>query len=408
MSHKRKPAEFMKHADIRAGKLPGWPGRPETNGDPFDPNNMDRCDAHGVINEGTILIGATSVNAGRQVSKRKVGIIVFGITLFAYGFASLAGLDKQVKDLLMPSSEVSAYPEEGKVLSELIAGFYVKSPLAKDYELEKLKKFGWSPTPTQAVRRVVLSNNDIVEFNNLSADQKADKASGFASFCERNSLEINDCMIRNAEKFGAIVAAYLHSVGEDVNNYLPGVNIEKQSPSEEKLAEFLVQFNANVPKTASNYCDSENRLFAESWPLKEAQEQSAQMSITSWVQDKKIPENATVVSSMKELINHRIDGDAECKNLHMTALKVNSGALKYLVSVKGRHSQDGVHKIFTKLYFLANLNGMHKPVYVACANCDGIAGLDKGIKGGIVAGLGKSAEGVIEAFSDSDMKLAGE
>lgn len=54
MSQKRKPAEFMKNTDVRAGKLPGWPGKPETNGDPFDPNNMDRCDAHVVVNEGTI------------------------------------------------------------------------------------------------------------------------------------------------------------------------------------------------------------------------------------------------------------------------------------------------------------------------------------------------------------------
>lgn len=405
MSHKRKPAEFMKHADIRAGKLPGWPGRPETNGDPFDPNNMDRCDAHGVINEGTILIGATSVNAGRQVSKRKVGIIVFGITLFAYGFASLAGLDKQVKDLLMPSSEVSAYPEEGKVLGELIAGFYVKSPLAKDYELKTLiEKFGWSPNPAQKAQGPVISQESFDAFSAFTPEKKAEQAASFVGYCERIRLEINECARREANRYGPTVAAYLESTGKDVSAYLPGATPAADVDSEKKLAEFVSAF----PKTAPSYCNSENRLFAESWPLKEAQEQSAQMSITSWVQDKKIPENATVVSSMKELINHRIDGDAECKNLHMTALKVNSGALKYLVSVKGRHSQDGVHKIFTKLYFLADLNGSYKPVYVACANCDGIAGLNQGISSGIVAGLGKSAEGVIEAFSDSDMKLAGE
>lgn len=403
MSHKRKPAEFMKNADIRAGKIPGWPGRPETNGDPFDPNNMDRCDAHIVVNEGTILIAAAAVNAGKQVKKRQVGIIIFIITLVAYALLSLSGAAKEVKAWIKPDSGAPAQSQSGQVLAELISEFYLKSPVAKDYELKFLvEKFGWSANPQSKPARVVISKEAFETFSQFSDEKKAELASSFEGYCTRYRIEINDCMRRSLSQYSTSVAAYLNSVGEDVSSYLPGAH-QINDDSENKLADFLQKF----PRSAPSYCDSENRLFAESWPLKEAQAQGEEMNVR-WVKEGKLPESAVIVGSMKELINHRIDGDQECKNLHIAALEVGSGAIEYIVSIKGRHNVAGKNKIFTKLYFLADLNGGRKPVYVACANCKDIEGIEQSMESQIVAGLNQSANGVIEAFADSNMKLAGE
>lgn len=412
MIKSKKAARSIKHADIRAGltsgRASGWPSKPDTSGDPFDPGNMERCDAHVLINEGMVGSNASAVNAAFQVSRRQIGVVTFLVIALSYLVAWFFGITDEVKKELKPDYSSFSDTESGQELSALLSKFYTSTPVAMNHKLDHLiNKFGWSPVPAKNIPDLVIDKQSFESFIRFSSEKKKSQASAFSSYCQENKIEISDCALREANNYGPSVASYLDSIGENVSLYVPGLNPEINAEAEKKSEEKLAEYAAKIPKSAKNYCNSDSRLFAESWPLKVAQEKSSQMS-NLWSQDGSLPETAAFVGSMKELINHRIDGDADCKNPHITALKVNSGAIKYLVSVKGRHSQTGENRIFTKLYFLAKLNGSYKTVYVACANCNGIPGLNEGMQSEIVSGLSQSATGVVEAFDESNMNLSGE
>lgn len=402
----RKAAEFIKNADVRAGKIPGWPSKPETNGDPLDPNNMERCDAHVIVNDGTMMQGACGANAAEKVSRRGFYALCFAIVvvLSLIGAVVMPLLGKEaitVKKVIgpfLPSLTTSA----GKTneLKKLIETFYEKSDLARAQDVKFLtEKFGW--IGETKFPDVAINADDYLAFTKMSDEDKSSVANSISNHCSKYGSDFSSCLKRLR---GSHVAAYLSSVGENPAFYLAGSPDYGQSTEagERGLKDFIEKF----PKTAPSYCDSSNRLFAESWGVFDAIHQAAKME-TAWAGGD-IYEGATIVGSMKELINHRIDGDQECKNLNITVLKVNSGAIKYLASVKARYTTKGVSNIATKLFFLVELDKGRQMIPVACANCEGVQGLTKVMNKDIINGINKSANGVVDAFEDSNMTVAGE
>lgn len=408
----RKAAEFIKNADVRAGKIPGWPSKPETNGDPLDPNNMERCDAHVIVNDGTMMQGACGANAAEKVSRRGFYALCFAIVvvLSLIGAVIMPFLGKEaitMKKVIGPFlPNTSTSPGKTDELKKLIETFYEKSELAKEYDLANEYKvdmlvthFNWFGKPKYP--DVVITEEDYIEYRRMTEEDKSSAAKMIGNYCSSYGADLAPCLNRLRKKQ---VAAYLASIGENPEFYRESDPLYGQTSiaGEEGLKKLVETF----PKNRPDYCDSKNRLFAESWSVKSAMSNLAKIN-DSWV-DGNIYDGVTPVKSIKELINHRIDGDKECKNLDVTALKVNSGAIKYLMSVKARYTVKGANNIATKLFFLVELDNGRKMIPVACANCEGVQGLTKVMNKDIINGINKSANGVVDAFEDSNMTIAGE
>lgn len=418
---KYTPPPFFKNADVRAGKAPGWPGKPETNGDPYDPNNLGRTDAALVISEGTVLRNALSMNAAQKISLRRGILFVTALMLWLLAGNTVASIISSVTGGAPVSifPDMSSVPDDvedsqlGSQAQQLISDHYGtgESAVAKKYDMSFfIKHFGWpeevagSSESSQGKAAGVWFTQD--EYDTFKAIEEGEKNILVAAAMRacRWSLTL-DCISRMNDK-----SAQFHSlihIGKDPKSYIS----EGPKPDEDKekiLATFLQKF----PKDSKSYCDSKNRLYAETWNGETAQQKISEIAEKWEKGDFDFTDEVVRVKSIQELNAHRLDGDKECRNIHVAAMKIGAGALDYLVSVKARnHTAAGDH-IGTALYFLADVGGKRVMPIIACANCGSIDAFNEAHaennSNQILPGLKDSAEGIIEAFARSGYEVKGE
>lgn len=437
MKENNSKPKFIKNADVRAGKIPGWPSKPETNGDPFDPNNTARTDAAMVVSEGMVLRNVASLNAASSLGLRRA-ILFAALVPFAgmgaWYALKLTGLTDTVFVSEMMSSvpivahlqEQSRTNKENKnstpTLKDLeesqapgfealsaIQGFYSESKngIARKYDTSFLSRdYGFPGKPTYDV-----------SFSPILHDSYSKKAKqGYYDNLEVSTscgnLPLADCLKRlgGDEKFGL-----LYKAGEDMSLYREGITAghsDMKNPSE-VIEGALAKFREEFPKEAPTYCDSDNRKYAD-MPNNLDLDNSIKSIKAAWEKDGTLEFNSTVkkVGNINELIAHRVKKDKDCENIQIAALKVNDGAIRYMLSVAGRtHNEDGTDNIGQALYLLVRLNQKeeksHKMLIVGCNNCDNIPALDgadaKRNLEGIVPYLKESAEAIIDVFEDGDL-----
>lgn len=346
--HKSAP-DFLKNAAIRSGQVPGWPSKAgKTNGDPYDKNNVERCTAHMVVSEGMVARNAMSAHVAMYIAKRRVAVFAL------LGAAVVLGACKAYYP--GPSAPIFSFGGEkaspaggtkaGIEASQLIEKFYTKGDgAAGDVDVKFLSD------PSLAVK--MMGGEEVDYIVNWPRPYAND-------FKEPN------------KHFEAI------------------------------LAKFLNVF----PSTANSYCDSQARMYAETTHASQipAQVEALGASWKSGIFEEKKP--GAWVESVRELRDHRIANDPECKNPNVMVMKIGKGALEYLVSMKGRVHVNGTNKVGTALYLLADVNGKKIVQKVACANCEGIKPMsDQPVNNSIVQNLNVSAEGIVSAFNKSGFNL---
>lgn len=431
---KEKKGEFLKNADVRAGKIPGWPGRPETNGDPFDPNNMARTDASMVVSEGMVLRNIASLNAASKLGLRRK--ILFTALLpflayggwhafkYAYGYAGIPTPEVVTEILsLLPEekeegviyqksmSELEESRAPGFIAYSAINEFYSnsKSGIAGKYDTSFLvDKFGFPGKPAYDVS---FSKGYFDHYMKRAKEGYYDNLT-VASTCGETPLK--DCLKKFNEeaKFGL-----LYKSGEKMDMYVEGgrakvSDLEKPNPAiEGPLAKFKEQF----PKEAPTYCDSASRKYADM--LTSADLTKALGSIKgTWTDKGELEFNDTVkkVGDINELIAHRVEKDKECENIKIAALKVNDGAIRYMISAAARsHNESGEDNVGQALYLLVRLNDkegdVHEMLMVGCNNCGQIPALDESDANrnlqSIIPHLTDSAEAIVDVFEDGDLEV---
>lgn len=450
--------EFMKNADIRAGKIPGWRSKPETNGDEYDSKNMERTDASMVVTDGMILRNIASVHATKIVGQRRLLAIAIGIATFGFGAywlyshygpassplatsttqASPHRSQKSQGDSGMVGNSSAPQDEEedhgtndykasddapGKpektpdhvTARQYIDKFVVQATdgVPKKYDTKFFSKFGW-PVKGYDWRINGYSWN---KFNTMYQNGELKSINDqVPAFCA--GLTLAECLPKMQDQMAFAALAY---AGENMDMYGPrGDSLDDTRKPVEKLETALADFNkafsdrkAALEKEGQpmpNYCDSPNRRFADTWGVRQA---SANLSILqkSWEKDKKIPYNDHIVKvgSMKELIALREDGDKKCNNINIAVLPVGSGALEYIVNMSVRtHNSDG-DNIATGMYLLGQLDKGRVISLIATNNSNNAPIFSQQLASSnlnsILPGLNIASSKIIDLFKDSDYSL---
>jgi hypothetical protein len=449
-----KEAPFLKNADIRAGKIPGWASKPETNGDPYDPNNMERTDASMVVTDGLVMLNAASMHAAKAVGVRRLvftalmipfwGAVAYysplGASLSGYlPFSSAtkpmaagaipAGYQREEEseiNVVGNSTRAKAKPvksdgEESSVSTEsakaegrpdhvtarmLIDKFYStpKDGVAREYDLTFLAKMGW---PKKAFPNISYQAYWFNSFSKKFADGDYKSASeSIAETCK--GLELKDCLPKLSEE-GQFIA--IANTGEDMEKYRRTATVLDDTVKPvEQLETILGDLIQKFPKDAPSYCDSGNRRYADTWGVQQAK---ANLGIiqTNWQDKGEIPYSKKIVKvdSVKEMIAHREKGDKDCNNINVAVLPVKSGAVQYMMSVTARtHSEQG-DQIASGLYLLGELSDRNVMSLIACNNCGTVAMFNKQLADAnarkILPGLNISDKKIVSLFESSGYKL---
>lgn len=423
--------EFLKNADIRAGKVPGWPSKPATNGDPYDSKNMERTDAAMVVTDGLIMKNVASVHAAKIVGQRKL----IATAISAIVFASLAYNLATKYNLIAPIGGVSGGPvveaqyesapeaessEPGKTPDYVTAGQYIGkfyvSPtagVAKKYDTKFFSKFGW---PVKGYDWSINSYSWAKYTNQYKSGELKSVNDQVPAFCAGQTL--SECLPKMNDEMAFAALAY---AGENMEMYGPRADsfddTQRMVPQlETALTDFNKAFaerKAALEKDGqkmANYCDSPNRLFADTWGVTQA---GANLSIVqkAWEKDGKIPYNDHIVKvgSMKELINLREDGDKKCNNINIAVLPASAGALEYIMNVSVRTHNGNGDNIATGMYLLGKLDKGNVMSLVATNNSDNAPLLSQGTANSnlssILPGLEKASSKIIDLFEDSGYSL---
>lgn len=449
--------DFLKNADVRAGKIPGWPSKPETNGDPYDPNNMERTDASMVVSDGMIMRNVASVHAAKIVGQRRLLAIAISAIVFGYGgywLLSNYGIIPSASERTAGTTQASASaqrsqgsgmvgnssaPQEEEDLgtNDYKAGDYAqekpgKAPahvaamqhinnnyiqltdgVAKKYDTKFFSKFGWP------VKGYDWSINSYTwtRLNNMYKNGELKSINDqVPQFCA--GLTLAECLPKMQEQMAFAALAY---AGENMDMYgSRGDMMDDTKRPVEKLETALADFNkafserkAALEKEGQpmpNYCDSPNRRYADSWSVQQA---SANLSILqkAWEKDGDIPFNGHIVKvgSMKELIALREDGDKKCNNINIAVLPVKSGALKYMINVSVRTHNANGDNIATGLYLLGELDKGRVMSLVATNNSDNAPIFSQQVASSnmssILPGLNIASSKIVDLFEDSGYSL---
>jgi hypothetical protein len=488
-----KEAPFLKNADIRAGKIPGWASKPETNGDPYDPKNMERTDASMVVSDGLVMLNAASMHAAKTVGIRRMiftalmlpvwgfavykgievspmaGILKFGSTATQQehgqehgrvataepdaepaqpsgygqqskpsgfgGYGQFAARRQEEREPAVarpsmvgnstPGVAKANKPEVKKTESEakaeaasrpdfltaslLIDKFYAKNKdgVAKSYDLSFLEsKYGW---PKKAFPDVHFPSILYDNFSKKYSDGYYKQLStSIADQCK--GIELKECLkdMGTEAKFVAIA-----DTGENMEKY-QGSNSDKvMNDTVQPVAELekiLSDFKEQLPKTAPSYCDSGNRRYADTWGVEQA---TANVSLIQeeWENKSNIKFTPKIVKvdSVKEMVNHREEGDKECNNINVAVLPIKSGAVQYMMSVTARtHSEKG-DQIASGLYLLGKLEDRSVMSLIACNNCSTTSLFTESLANSnrqkILPGLNISSSKIVSKFESSGYKL---
>ena len=451
-----KEAPFLKNADIRAGKIPGWASKPETNGDPYDPANMERTDASMVVSDGLIMLNVASMQAAKIVGIRRLvltaGMISFwgavayiGIshTQFA-AYLPFSGVNKPVASAApgaqkaqraemqmsvvgnstranaKPADEDEVDPDhvstadyktearpDSATAGLMIDKFY-SSPtdgVAKAYDLKMkfLLDQGW---PKKAYD-VTFSTWWWERYNKNYNDGTYKSAS--ASVAETCSgIELKDCLpkLTNEGRFIALADAK-----QNMELYKDSsVELDDTVKPVENLEKMLNDLVAGFPKEHKLYCDSPDRRYADTWGV---QQTSANLKGIQnlWQNEGKIKSGNKIVEvdSVKEMIELRKKGDKDCNNINIAVLPVKSGAVEYMLNVTARtHSSEG-DQIASGLYLLGKLSDRNVMSLIACNNCSTVSMFNEQLANEnmrkILPGLNISSKKIVTLFENSGYKL---
>lgn len=449
--------EFLKNTDVRAGKIPGWRTKPETNGNPYDPNNMERTDASMVVTDGMTLRNIASVHAAKIVGQRRLLSIAISVATFGFVAHLLYSHYAQATSLLanttvkapahrsqqsqgdsgMVGNSSAPQDEEDHGTSnykvrdnapgkpektpdyvtamQYIDKFVVQATdgVAKKYDTKFFSKFGW---PVKGYDWLI-NGYSWNKFNTMHQNGELKSINDqIPAFCA--GLTLSECLPKMQDQMAFAALAY---AGENMDMYGPrGDSQDDTRKPVEKLEAALADFNKAFSdrkaalekegKPMPNYCDSPNRRFANTWGVQQA---GANLSILqkSWEKDEKIPYNDHIVEvgSMKELIALRKDGDKTCNNINIAVLPVKSGALKYILNMSIRtHNSEG-DNIATGMYFLGQLDKGRVISLVATNNSNNVSIFDQGLSSSnlnsIMPGLNIASSKIIDLFEDSDYSL---
>lgn len=450
--------EFLKNADVRAGRIPGWRQKPETNGDPYDPNNLERTDASMVVTDGMILRNVASFHATHIVGQRRLLAIAIAVATFGLGGYWLyshyfpagsqpasstvqasqqrsqqsQGDSGMVGNSSAPQDEEedhgtndyksgessSAKPE--KTPDHVTARQYIdkfvvqaKDGVAKKYDTKFFSRFGYPVKGYDWSINGFSWNGYNTAYKNGELKSVSDQV---PAFCD--GLSLADCLPKMQDRMAFAALAY---AGEDMEMYGPrrDTSDDTRKPVdkiETSLADFSKAFSdrkAALEKEGQsmpNYCDSPNRRFADTWGVQQA---SANLSILqkAWEKDGNIPYNDHIVKvgSMKELIALREDGDKKCNNINIAVLPVKSGALQYIVNASVRTHNDDGDNIATGMYLLGKLDKGRVISLVATNNSNNVSIFDQRTASSnlnsILPGLNIASSKIIDLFEDSDYSL---
>lgn len=450
--------EFLKNADVRAGRIPGWRSKPETNGDPYDPNNLERTDASVVVSDGMILRNIASFHAKDIVGQRRILAIAIAVATFGFGAywlyshygpatSSLAASSVQasphrsqqsqgdsgmVGNSSAPQDEEEDHGTNDYKASDYAPGKAEKTPdhitarqyiekfvvqskdgVARQYDTKFFSKFGWP------VKGYDWSINGY-SWNKFNAMYKSGELKStndqVPAFCA--GLTLTECLPKMQDQMAFAALAY---AGENMDMYgNRGDSMDDTQKPVEKLETALSSFTTAFSERKAalekegqpmpNYCDSANRRYADTWGVRQA---SANLSVLqeSWQKDGKIHYNDHIVEvgSMKELIALRKDGDKKCNNINIAVLHVGSGALEYIVNMSVRtHSADG-DNIATGMYLLGQLDKGRVISLIATNNSSNVSMFDQRTASSnlnsILPGLNIASSKIIDLFEDSDYSL---
>lgn len=452
--------EFLKNADVRAGRIPGWRSKPETNGDPYDPNNLERTDASMVVTDGMILRNIASMNAAPIVGQRwllakAIGIATFGFAAYwlysHYGPAGIpAGLTASTSQAATHAPRSQQYQGESGIIgnssapreedagssstsagesepskpgktpdyvtaSQYIEKFYTKATdgVSKKYDTKFFSKFGW-PVKGYDWSINAYSWN---KFNAMykSGDLKSTNDQ-VPAFCA--GLTLAECLPKMQDQMAFAALAY---AGENMDMYgNRGDSMDDTQKPVEKLETALSNFTTAFSERKAalekegqpmpNYCDSANRRYADTWGVQQA---SANLRLLqqSWETDGKIKYNDHIVEvgSMKELIALREDGDKKCNNINIAVLHVGSGALEYIVNVSVRTHNSNGDNIATGMYLLGQLDKGRVISLIATNNSDNAPIFSQQVansnQSSILPGLNIASSKIVSLFEKSDYSL---
>ena len=452
--------DFLKNTDVRAGKIPGWRSKPETNGDPYDSQNMERTDASMVVTDGMTMRNAASMYVTKIVGQRRLLSLAISVAVFGYGANLLYnsygpghGVSQTSSTVQAPSTQPRSQYNSGSTsvgnssapveeedhgtndykpgddepakpsktpdsvnAIKLIEKHYINQVdgVSKAYDTKFFSKFGW---PVKGYDWSINSyswNKFNNEFKNGSLKSIADQVPEFCS-----GLTLSECLPKMSDQMAFAALAY---AGENMDMYgsSRGDMMDDTKKPVEKLETALADFNkafserkAALEKEGQpmpNYCDSPNRRFADTWGINQA---SANLSILqrSWEEDKKIPYNEHIVKvgSMKELIALRKDGDKKCNNINIAVLPVDSGALKYIINMSVRTHNSNGDNIATGLYFLGQLDKGRVISLIATNNSANAPLFNQQTASSnmssILPGLNIASSEVVSLFEKSDYSL---
>lgn len=414
---KKNDTPFLKNADIRAGRIPGWSNRPETNGDPYDKNNTERTDASMVVSEGMIAQNAVSLHAAKYFGLRKIFLYVmcapFIVVAGSYAYGKATGSTPVFFQSAEKTAEEPVYEEAGEQTeaaqaSQFIDHVYSKMTggVAGRYDTSFFSQFGW---PSKKYDYVF--GNSVYSYlsQKYASGQLKDTSARVTELCANKALA--DCLpeLSSDDAFVALADA-----GENMQMYtMSGDKSNDTNSPNEKLEAILAdaakQFEENKA-VIKNYCGSTNRRFASTWGVQQAE---ANINIISrkWQEEGKLVDftkNIAKVGSMKELIEMRKD-NKDCNNLNVAILPVSSGSVKYIMNVSARvHTRDG-DNVGTGLYLLGELSDKNVVALVATNNSNNISIFDESSAQSnareILPNLNKSASEIVDLFEDSDYSI---
>lgn len=396
---------WMNWSDIRSGKhMKGWPGEPETTGDPYDPNNMERTDAAVIINKGRTLLNLTAFISAKTVSSRRRAIILAtGIFWIVFVGSILSNANYSSFDDFYTSLEFSIPKIPSFSASE------------SDYES--------SPEDTRGMQAVQL-----LDHHYSNSDQGFAQSYDIQNIIARHQAIKNVCGRKDLmECYGemeiADIADAFGKAAEDKNDYKSSTFYDLSNPNktlEEALALSKHGINGALGKPEngawgeeekSRFCASTTRAYLET--RHHSDTAKAISSVTrrwegageeggSKFELNHIP----VANTFSDLVAHKVRNNNDCEINDIVALPVRSGAIKYLISFAGRgYSHNSGARVGTALYVLAELDDRNIMFKAACNNC-GMTGLGDSvnIERSPLNSVDKSASGVIKSIRKSKLE----
>lgn len=397
--------KWLKWSDIRAGKhMKGWPGAPETNGDPYDPNNMERTDAAVIINKGRVLLNLTAMISAKAVSRRRSAII---LATGAFWFVVLGSIAWGMKD--------AEYDTPVSLFSS------IQLPKIPSFSSDEREVSFESDGDTKGVQLVQLLEHHY-----------SNSKSGFAQDFDIQNIIARHQAIKNAcgrrdlmECYGEMelsdVAQAFAKAAEDKNDYRSSSFYDVVNPNstlEEALTLSRSGINNALGKPEhgvwgeeqkSRFCANTTRAYLDTRhhseiakvisSIKDRWESAADGGIFE-------VSHLPVANSFSDLVAHKAKKNDDCKINDIVVLPVNSGAIKYLISFAGRsYSHDSGARIGTALYVLAELDDRNVMIKAACNNC-GMAGLGDRVNTdrSPLNSIDRSANGVIRVIKKSKLE----